>query len=67
VLDDLQDLDEAERGPKAAKGRELVGVDLCHAAHDARLLLPPDDQPSWWQTGQRRELLAARIAPGSWR
>jgi hypothetical protein len=28
----LQDLDEAECGPETAKGRELVGVDLWHAA-----------------------------------
>jgi hypothetical protein len=35
VVDDLQDLDKAEDGAEAAKGRELVGVDLWHAAHDA--------------------------------
>jgi hypothetical protein len=35
VVDDLQDLDGAERGAETAKGRELVGVDLWHAAHDA--------------------------------
>jgi hypothetical protein len=27
VVDDRQDLDEAERGAEAAKGHELVGVD----------------------------------------
>jgi hypothetical protein len=27
VLDDLQDLDEAQRGPETAKRRELSGVD----------------------------------------
>jgi hypothetical protein len=32
VVDDLQDLDGTERGAEAAKGRELVGVDLYHAA-----------------------------------
>jgi hypothetical protein len=32
----LEDEDEPERGPETAKGRELVGVDLWHAAHDAR-------------------------------
>jgi hypothetical protein len=26
----------AERGADTAKGRELIGVDLCHVAHDAR-------------------------------
>jgi hypothetical protein len=35
VVDDLQDLDGAERGAQAAEGCELVGVDLWHAAHDA--------------------------------
>jgi hypothetical protein len=32
VVDDLQDLDGTERGAEAAKGCELVGVDLWHAA-----------------------------------
>jgi hypothetical protein len=32
VLAHLQDEDEAERGAETAKGRELVGVELCHAA-----------------------------------
>jgi hypothetical protein len=31
----LQDLDEAEGGAETAKGRELVGIDLWHAAHHA--------------------------------
>jgi hypothetical protein len=30
VVDDLQDLDEAEGGPQPAQGRLLVGVDLGH-------------------------------------
>jgi hypothetical protein len=32
VVDDLQDLDEAERGAEAAKGRVQLGVDLGHVA-----------------------------------
>jgi hypothetical protein len=35
VVDDLQDHDGTECGAEAAEGRELVGVDLWHAAHDA--------------------------------
>lgn len=35
AVDDLQDLDGTERSAETANGRELVGVDLWHAAHDA--------------------------------
>jgi hypothetical protein len=35
VVDHFQDLDGTERGAEAAKRRELVGVDLWHAALDA--------------------------------
>jgi hypothetical protein len=28
----LEDLDVTERGRETLKGRELVGIDLCHAA-----------------------------------
>jgi hypothetical protein len=35
----LQDLDEPERGAETAKGRELVGIDLCLVAHDDGYLL----------------------------
>jgi hypothetical protein len=35
VVDDLQDLNEAEGGPEAAKGRLQLGVGLGHVAHDA--------------------------------
>jgi hypothetical protein len=46
VLAHLQDQDEAERGPEAAKGRELVGVELCHAA-----MMPASgrERPPEWQ------------------
>ena len=30
MADDLDDLDEAERGPQPAEGRELVIIDLGH-------------------------------------
>jgi len=39
VIDHLQNPDGAERRSETAKGRELVGLDLCHAAHDAGYLL----------------------------
>jgi hypothetical protein len=35
VVDDLQDLDEAERGAEAAKGRLQLRVDREHVVHDA--------------------------------
>jgi hypothetical protein len=35
AVDHFQDLDGTKRGAHAAKGRDLVGVELWHAAHDA--------------------------------
>jgi hypothetical protein len=37
VVNDLQHLNEAERGPQPAQGRLLIGVDLRHATDQ----LPP--------------------------
>jgi hypothetical protein len=38
VVDDLQDLDGAEGGAEAVKGRVQLGSDLGHLAHDAGCL-----------------------------
>jgi hypothetical protein len=55
VVEDLQDLDEPERGPETAKDRELVGVDLWHAAMMPVVLpgrpLPPHVPPVARATG----------------
>jgi hypothetical protein len=35
-LGEAPDKNQTKPGPEMANGRELVGVDLWHAAHDAR-------------------------------
>ena len=46
VVDDLQDLDGTERSAEAAKGRELVGVDLWHTPMMPVVRLA-DEGPPW--------------------
>ena len=46
VVDDLQDLDGAQRSAETAKGRELVGVDLWHTPMMPVVRLA-DESPPW--------------------
>jgi hypothetical protein len=70
VVDDLQDLDGTEHGAETADGRELVGVDLCHAAHDADSSSEGRgrmDPARWWWLARRRRLLEQRSLLGWFR
>jgi hypothetical protein len=72
VLGDLQDLDDAERGAEAAKGRVQLRVDLGHAAHDAGLFNLERPAPALTsQPGTSPAATASnqheRHAPSAWR
>jgi hypothetical protein len=57
VVDDLQDLDEAERGAEAAKGRLQLGVDLGHLA-----MMPAVSVAHSPRRGDATRLLGAALA-----